>query len=447
MMKRTGWLLLATAAISAAREADADLYVTQVGDGAATLTSGSTAATIQIFTDAGAPLSSMALPTAASGANKPLTLSGSATSEGFLTLSTNGQYLTIGGYAAAPGVASIVGTPAPTVNRVVGRINLSTAAIDTTTALTDTFSGNNIRSVVTTNGTDLWLAGSNGGVRYATMGAATSSQVSSTVTNLRVVNVVNNQLYVSAGSGAFRGVNAVGSGAPTGSGETTVLLPGFDPAGTSPQSVYDYWFKDASTLYVADDRSAAAATPGGIQKWTSNGTTWSHAYTLAVGGGAGGGARGLAGAIVDGDAVLFATTTETSANRLVTVTDTGAGAEFTLLQTAPANTAFRGVEFVGDIVDPPANNSDFDDDGDVDGADFLAWQTGLGLPASGKSTGDANGDGSVDDADLGVWATHYGLPPAVAAAGAIPEPRTWALSGLAIAGVLRFGAPRSKLRG
>jgi hypothetical protein len=36
------------------------------------------------------------------------------------------------------------------------------------------------------------------------------------------------------------------------------------------------WFKDANTLYIADDGSAASG--GGIQKWTQSGGTWSLAY-------------------------------------------------------------------------------------------------------------------------------------------------------------------------
>jgi hypothetical protein len=43
--------------------------------------------------------------------------------------------------------------------------------------------------------------------------------------------------------------------------------------------------------------------------------------------------------------VLFATTTEASANRLVTLTDTGASSTFSVLSTALANTAYRGVDF------------------------------------------------------------------------------------------------------
>ncbi|HMP04917.1 MAG TPA: hypothetical protein PJ982_01090, partial [Lacipirellulaceae bacterium] len=368
------WAVAACGLLAASLgEASGQLWVARVGDGSAGLTNASTALFIDKFDLAGSPLSSLALPTDFSGANQPLTLSGTATSEGFLSLSTNGQYLTLGGYGVAPGTAAVPQTSSATVNRVIGRIDVNTNAIDTTTALTDGYSGtasNNspLRSVVSTDGTEFWTAGTaatgaNGGVRYTTLGATTSTQLSTTPTNTRVVNIYNGQLYVSAAAGAFRGVSAVGTGLPNAAGETTTLLPGFDPATNSPQLTYDFWFKDDNTLYVADDRSAA--TGGGIQKWTfdSGSSLWSLQYTLTLGTGTGGAARGLAGTVDGGgNAVLYATTTETSANRLITVTDTGAGSAFTLLATAPVNTAFRGVALVGAVM-PPTDNADFNGDG------------------------------------------------------------------------------------
>ncbi len=52
---------------------------------------------------------------------------------------------------------------------------------------------------------------------------------------------------------------------------------------------------------------------------------------------------------------------------------------------------------------------DLDSDGDVDGADFLAWQRGFGK-TSGASVadGDTNGDEAVNDLDLSVWQQNYG---------------------------------------
>jgi hypothetical protein len=76
-----------------------------------------------------------------------------------------------------------------------------------------------------------------------------------------------------------------------------------------------------------------------------------------------------------------------------------------------------------------SSSADFDNDGDVDGSDMLAWQRGSGL-ASGanKSQGDANGDGDVDGDDYGVWVNQFGGGGAVGALTAVPEPSWIALA-------------------
>ena len=55
----------------------------------------------------------------------------------------------------------------------------------------------------------------------------------------------------------------------------------------------------------------------------------------------------------------------------------------------------------------PAADADFDQDLDVDGADFLTWQRGFGVGAT-LSQGDANSSGMVDAADLAVWESQFG---------------------------------------
>jgi len=322
-----------------------DLVVVRVGDGSAALTGNATAAFLDEYTPGGVLVQSIPLPTLASGGNQPLTLSGSATSEGFLALSQNGMYLTLGGYAATVGTATPQTSTALAVNRVIGRIDLL-GNINTTTTLTDAYNGSNIRSVTSSDGVNFWTGGNGGsgqgssaGARYTTLGSTTSQALHSTTTNVRVVNLFNGQLYADSSSSPFLGVGTVGSGMPTTSGQTYSELPGFPTSGT--HSSYDFWFKDANTLYVADDGSAANG--GGIQKWTLNAGTWSLAYTLGNNGTTTTAVRGLAGTVDgSGNAVLFGTT----GSALVSVTDTGAGSTVTSLATAPSNTAFRGVEIL-----------------------------------------------------------------------------------------------------
>lgn len=78
-----------------------------------------------------------------------------------------------------------------------------------------------------------------------------------------------------------------------------------------------------------------------------------------------------------------------------------------------------------------ASDADFNNDNIVDGADFLIWQRGFGT-GSTNATGDADGNGAVDAADLAAWKAAFGGAPAVAAVGAVPEPASLTLAGLAV---------------
>ena len=113
----------------------------RIGDGGAALTNAATAVFLDEYTPAGALVQSIAMPTAVVGSNRILTGSGTATSEGLLTLSTDGQYLVLAGYDAVVGTAGVANTASAAFNRVIGRVD-GAATIDTTTALTDAYSGN-----------------------------------------------------------------------------------------------------------------------------------------------------------------------------------------------------------------------------------------------------------------------------------------------------------------
>jgi hypothetical protein len=342
-------VLAASALLAIAGEASAgwftggNVVVLRVGDGTAPLNGNATAIFLDEYTPTGTFVQTLPLPTAPSGANRACTNAGSSTAEGFLNVSSNGQYFVCVGYDAAPGTTGIAGTMSAVVPRVIARID-GGGNIDTSTALSDGFSGGNIRSAISDDGTRFWAAGSVGGSRFAaSLGATTSTQLNSTLpTNLRVINIFGGQLYVSSASGAFQGVSAIGTGLPTTSGQTVTLLPGF-PTSSGP-SAYDHFFASATTLYVADDRTGASG--GGIQKWTLSAGTWTLAYTLLVTTPAaptGVGCRGLTGIVVGGTTLLFATTTS---GQLVRVVDTGAASAATILATAATNTAFRGTRMV-----------------------------------------------------------------------------------------------------
>jgi hypothetical protein len=73
---------------------------------------------------------------------------------------------------------------------------------------------------------------------------------------------------------------------------------------------------------------------------------------------------------------------------------------------------------------------DFDGDDDVDGADFVAWQTNF-PKASGatRAQGDADADGDVDGADFVVWQTNFPTAPGSAV---VPEPASFCLAALSV---------------
>jgi hypothetical protein len=123
---------------------------------------------------------------------------------------------------------------------------------------------------------------------------------------------------------------------------------------------------------------------------------------------------------------------------------------------AATNTLSAAAEWVGNYADQLAPNfaADFDGDLDVDGADLIAWQGGLGTTGgSRQGHGDANGDRSVNAADLSVWQSEFGASletfmgaPSTAVGLPAPEPGGLLLLGLAMLGSISPLRPRRRRR-
>jgi hypothetical protein len=268
-----------------------------------------------------------------------ITNSGSATSEGHLTLTQDGRYLTWGGYNAPFGTTGIASTAGTAFQRKVGLVDF---AGNVTTTLLPTTIGGNPRTVVSTNGTDIWVGTSAAGVEYTAFGSGTAAQVSNSPANgnVRNVNIFGGQLYATSATSPAVGVNAVGTGLPTASGQNTTLLTGF-PGTTTGSSNYDYVFVNSTTLVVADDRTVAG---GGLEKWVNSGGNWSLSYS-ALGGASGN--IGMRGLTYDPNTSTFYATG--SDGNLYSGTDTGATFTFNQLfnpTTLNANDAFRGVDLM-----------------------------------------------------------------------------------------------------
>jgi hypothetical protein len=229
----------------------------------------------------------------------------------------------------------------------------------------------------------------------------------------RTVQIVNNTLLVSVdtkeGSGSNR--SYIGTLGAAGTPPTTTVGPpveliGFGNSGGTGKvtigtgagsignnlnagmainlSPVNYFFASPSVLYVADSghpkndsngdtdsNGSANIGNGGLQKWVnskSDGTgTWSLKYTLYQGlnlvnnGGASGttGLYGLAGVVNGSTVQLYATNytlNDLDTTFLYGITDTlsnttppGTSLAFTLLDTAPADSNFKGVSFAPSI--------------------------------------------------------------------------------------------------
>jgi hypothetical protein len=98
--------------------------------------------------------------------------------------------------------------------------------------------------------------------------------------------------------------------------------------------------------------------------------------------------------------------------------------------------AISGGQQVVVRADPLATiTADFDDDNDVDGADFLFWQAGFGLAA---------GADREDGDDYAIWAAQFGLSSAMLSR-AVPEPCASALGFLAVIAAGGLPGRRSSL--
>lgn len=347
--------LAVTAPLTSAQDfAAGNLVVYRVGTGAAALTNTGEPVFLDEYTPAGTLVRSVALPTTQSGSQRQCIASGTATSEGLLTRSVDGQFLIATCYARNPGGSgSITATTSVDVPRVVARIGAN-ASIDTSTALTDAHSANNVRSAVSLDGSAFWSVGGASGVRYATLGATTSAQVSSTVSptpvNFRQLTISGGQLYVSTASGSAVRIATVGAGTPTTADQVVTALPGI-PTTTGPNS---FVFFDLSvsvpgvdTLYVADDGASSPAPA--LAKFSLVGGTWVSNGSAGL---ATDSYRGLAASVSAGTVTLWATrrggSSGTGGGEFVTISDaSGYNGAFsgtpTLLATAGPNTAFRGV--------------------------------------------------------------------------------------------------------
>jgi choice-of-anchor C domain-containing protein len=324
-----------------------NVVIYRVGNGGDPLASTGAQVFLDEFNPSGTLVQSLPMPTTATGANRRLVASGTATAEGLLTRSADGRFLILTGYdATIPYASALPGTAASTVYRTVGRVGHE-GSIDTSTFLQDFADGGAPRAAATSDGSKFWLAGSTGGVRFAPFGATTTStRLNDVLSNMRQPLIFDSQLYVSTAqtTGGIR-IGTVGIGLPTTAGQTITNLPGVPTTG----SPYAFQLLDLTpsvpgpdTLYLADEGIGLRKFSLVAGVWSDNGSIGTDSDDY----------RGLTASVSGTGVTLFATrlggSTAPGGGELVILTDTSGyngtiTGTPTLLATAAANTAFRGV--------------------------------------------------------------------------------------------------------
>ncbi len=358
-----------------------NLIATVVGTGS-TLTANGTATFINEYAPTGgAAVQTVALPT--SGTN-PFTEKGTTATQGYLIDSADGHSVSIAGYEAAAG-NSTTGA-----NGEIGLIGPN-GTIDTSTQISASDTSNGVTAAVSADGLGFWISTSNY-VRYVPFDNSAltpSTQVSNFYKTPNVVEIqtgnnqtgtlgVPGQLYVTGGAGAqSNGIGALDGpaqilgGLADVAGQAGKILGndgtagtdfnvGKDAAGNFPATDQIAISPDGLNIFVADSRTDGSG--GILWYYNTSGNNWTLLGHAQVSGAtADSGLYALVadwsgvttvGGVSTGPVTLYGTTTAANANRIVQIAGfvlSGSPSyvtpTFTTVETAAANTAFRGVAF------------------------------------------------------------------------------------------------------
>jgi|GEM_PF-3870329 len=373
-----------------------NMVVCRVGDGTIPFSSNTTYKVfLDEYTPAGVKVQTIALPNTRNGVNHALVLNPNIFT-GLMTLSADGRYLALLGLDTIAGVTST--TPASIMPRTIALIK-SDGTTNSSTALIDCGSGGSCKSVITSNGTDIWTATTGGtdlnsgvntaGVRYTTIGSTTSVQVETKQTIfLQALQIVSGQLYCAASAGSPR-LGSVGTGLPKVGTQALTALPGISTTGSYSQFIF---FDENPTVNGVDVLYTVDATVG-IEKYSFNGTAWLDNGSI---GSSADPYSGLTGTISGNNVTLFATKNGSNdiawgGGQLVKITDnTGYNGSVTTTPpittilsdpnnsaptTYPINTySYRGVALVPQAITLPVNLVDISST--RSGSDIaIDWQT------------------------------------------------------------------------
>ncbi|MFP2929924.1 hypothetical protein ACLESO_32965 [Pyxidicoccus sp. 3LG] len=342
--------------------------VLHVGGGAAELNSSATLVVLEEYRPTGgAPVRTLRIPTTGTGGADRLTLAGSQTYEGYLSRSGDGRFITFAGYDADVGTPNVNSTLPEQTARGVGQVDVF-GNFTVPTRVSDAYT--TVRAAVTVDGSSYWLSGAasaGGGIRHAprSTSATTSALLSGAISNSGAMGLFDGRLFFSLAiapvpnpNGYTQGVLTFPSARPTEAGETPAQL--LSAALTSSAFALldvDPEVPGLDTAYVSINvDNGGVPTNLRLEKWTSDGTSWSRVAGFIP---AFDSPQASPGRWVASNAVsavktatgvrVYVTSSLGSSggagNTLVTFLDDGSTLTpaATVLATAPANTAFRGV--------------------------------------------------------------------------------------------------------
>ena len=271
-------------------------------------------------------------------------------SEGLLTQSPDNTYLLLAGFSLTGTNTSIAGTSSTTTPRIIGKVDYS-GAYTQLYASSVNYNANDIRGAIT-DGSNFWASGASAklvsgvgdGVDY--FGPGTPVALGKDATNpvkAYGLHIFNNQIYYStqkagpSNTATALGVFSLGSGLQTAG--TAVSTQIINTGSVVPE---DFSFNSSMNIcYITINSNTAT---GGIQKWTKSGSAWSLAYTLGTGV-TNIGAYSLVVDYSGSNPVIYATTFEADANRIIKITDTGSASTSSTIATAATGSWFHGICF------------------------------------------------------------------------------------------------------
>ena len=289
-----------------------------------------------------------------------LTQRGTSTLNGMIN-SYNG-FTAISGHNVALGTASVATSNTKAVNIIGSTPSVQSRILFPSTG-TIPYNNDNLRGVIPTSSNTFYTSGDGtsltGGLWYYN-GNSFDLISTSPTSNVRCLEIFNNQLFYSTGAGTA-GIYQVGSTLPTTATSATPLIT---YAGASP--VGFFISPDGCTAYIADDETGTSYT--GISKWRKIAGTWTWQYRHLCF------ARGLVVDFSQANPKLYVTTStanSTSSTSVIALTDNGTS--FTLDWTQAAGT---GYIYVGIDFTPNSTSATISNVNNVSAQGFSVCQNG-----------------------------------------------------------------------